>query len=146
MSMSPEERREKRKEYNKKWRKNNSEWRKVYDRKRRAGSPEAKIKALLYVAKSRAPQRGLEFDITIDDIEIVTHCPLLGVELGYSNSRTHNRNSASLDRIDSRLGYVKGNVWIISRRANTIKSDATSQELKTIADGIEKKMKEKSGG
>lgn len=135
-----------RSEYNKKWNIENREKRREYHRVRRSSSPEAKVKSLLYVAKSRAPQRGLEFNVSIDDIEIVTHCPLLGVGLGYSNTRTNNRNSASLDRIDSSLGYIKGNVWIISRRANTIKSDATPRELRRIAIGVEKKMKEKNIG
>ena len=30
-------------------------------------------------------------------------------------------------------GYVRGNVWIVSRRANSIKSDATVEELERIA-------------
>lgn len=142
--MTTEEKRKKKNEYNKKWNSENKWRRREYDRKRRCGSPEAKIKALLNVAKARGPKRGLEFDISIQDIEIVTHCPLLGVKLGYFNTRIHNRNSASLDRIDSSLGYIKGNVWIISRRANIIKNDATPKELRRIAAGVERKMKEKN--
>lgn len=39
----------------------------------------------------------------------------------------------SLDRIDPRKGYVKGNVWIISYRANLIKNDGTAEEHEMIA-------------
>jgi hypothetical protein len=41
-------------------------------------------------------------------------------------------NSPSLDRIDTSKGYVKGNVWVISWRANKLKSDATLAELESI--------------
>ena len=40
---------------------------------------------------------------------------------------------ASIDRIDSTKGYEKGNVWVISGRANRIKNDATPEELMRIA-------------
>lgn len=51
-------------------------------------------------------------------------------------------DSYSLDRIDSSRGYVKGNIWVISLRANRIKNDSTVEELRLIADKVEQKLKE----
>ena len=48
------------------------------------------------------------------------------------------RISKGLDRIDSTKGYIKGNVWVISNRANTLKNDASLQELKTLVENLEK--------
>jgi hypothetical protein len=45
-------------------------------------------------------------------------------------------NSPSLDRIDPTKGYVKGNVWIISSKANTFKSYATHEELKILTEAV----------
>jgi hypothetical protein len=41
--------------------------------------------------------------------------------------------SFSLDRIDSSKGYIKGNVWIISHKANTMKSASTLEEFLLMA-------------
>ena len=45
-------------------------------------------------------------------------------------------NSPSIDRIDPSKGYTKDNVWVISRRANTIKSNATVDEVEKVAQGL----------
>lgn len=42
-------------------------------------------------------------------------------------------NAASLDRIDNSKGYVRGNVMVISLRANAIKNNATAEELTAVA-------------
>ena len=64
----------------------------------------------------------------------VTHCPLLGIELTYTNYKQQRTpdNYATLDRVDSTKGYTLGNVQILSFRANTLKGDATLEELKQI--------------
>lgn len=76
----------------------------------------------------------------------VTHCPLLGMELTYVNCKQQRTpdNYATLDRIDSSKGYVEGNVQILSFRANTIKGDATLEELKLIIKNWEKHLPEKT--
>jgi len=61
-----------------------------------------------------------------------TKCPILNIDLKYSSSSPGDplwQNSISLDRIDSNLGYVIGNVQIISFRANTIKNNASVEEI-----------------
>jgi hypothetical protein len=64
----------------------------------------------------------------------VTHCPLLGLKLTYENcgAKVAPANYATLDKIDPAKGYTKNNVQILSFRANTLKGDATLEELKLI--------------
>ena len=45
-----------------------------------------------------------------------------------------------MDKIIPELGYVKGNVRIISTLANTMKSNATKDQLLTFAKNIESYM------
>jgi len=86
--------------------------------------------------RRNARKRGFEFSLTKADFEpLPTHCPVLGVELDYSGSG--RPNSASIDRSNSSKGYVPGNVVIMSRRANTLKNDASAQELRKVLEHIE---------
>lgn len=86
-------------------------------------------------AKNRARRYNIPFTISREDILIPTHCPLLGIELIFDN-RKCLPSSPTLDCIIPALGYVSGNVWVISHRANTIKSDATILELEMIAHNL----------
>lgn len=88
------------------------------------------IGALLRLAKIRAKYRGLVFDVALSDLEpLPTHCPVLGIPLLYTGTLRDRPSWASLDRIDNSKGYVRGNVRIISYRANSLKSDATPTEM-----------------
>ena len=86
-------------------------------------------------SKSRAKRKGFEHNITIEDIKIPDKCPLLGISL-FPGKGEVCPNSPTLDRIDSSKGYIKGNVWVISYKANTIKSNATPEELLRIATNL----------
>lgn len=79
-------------------------------------------------ARSRARKNNLPFDITEDDFEIPATCPILGIPLIRGSGKLSS-NSPSLDRLNINKGYVKGNVQVISYKANTMKSDATMFEL-----------------
>ena len=92
---------------------------------------------MLNRARARAKKYGWDFNIEESDIVIPTHCPLLGIELYIAEGRkTVKDNSASLDRIDPTKGYVKGNILVISNKANTMKSNATPQELLKLATNL----------
>jgi hypothetical protein len=97
---------------------------------------------MLRKARRRAQEKGLAFDIDASYLRSVvpSHCPILGVELAWSTRRLNGDttlpNSPSLDRIDPTKGYVKGNVWIVSARANRIKNDATHEELKLVTEAV----------
>ena len=92
---------------------------------------------LISSARSRALKNGREFAITKEDINLVTHCPILGIELSVGRLGKQHNGSYTLDRLDNSKGYVVGNVHIISHRANTLKSDASLEELKAIINYIE---------
>ena len=77
-----------------------------------------------------------EFNIEPTDIVIPTHCPYLNVELLTDTKNNLSPNYYSIDRIDSSKGYIKGNIQIISRLANTMKNNATEEQLITFAKNI----------
>jgi mRNA degradation ribonuclease J1/J2 len=90
---------------------------------------------LINAARARSKKSGVEFDLTADDFEIPDRCPLLDIELYVADGRkTVKYNSASLDRIDSSKGYTKDNIWIISFKANTMKSNSTLDEFLLMAE------------
>lgn len=90
-------------------------------------------------AKNRSVERGMAFDIEKSDIVIPTHCPILGTELkSHAGSSGGRYNSPSLDKIIPELGYVKGNIQVISDRANKMKADASIKELKLFAEWVNK--------
>ena len=87
-------------------------------------------KRLLWAARRRAKDKGLAFDIEESDIVVPSHCPILGIPLVNSRPRGDSRKDiASLDRIDNSKGYVKGNIEVISWLANTMKQNASKEEL-----------------
>jgi hypothetical protein len=86
-------------------------------------------------AKVRAKEKGWDFNLTPADIAIPEVCPIMGIKL-CRNDGQHAADSYSLDRIDSRVGYVTGNVQVISNLANRLKSDATPEQLLLLAQWI----------
>jgi hypothetical protein len=90
-----------------------------------------------YAAKRRAKKNSLQFKITKDYLEEIfpsdNLCPVFGVEFERGGQGRERDNSPSLDRIIPELGYVEGNVVWISNRANTLKRDATWEELQKVA-------------
>lgn len=104
----------------------------LYSKQRRADDPKT---YLVNAAKRRASKRGIPFDLTPADIEIPERCPVLGIPMLPSSSGSGRAcdSSPSLDRIIPSLGYVRGNVEVISWRANRLKGDGTLDEVERIA-------------
>lgn len=125
-----EKNKEKRLESNKKWREKNKE--KV--KQNRNNKYKNNLEYMLWKsAKIRAQKNNLEFNIEVTDIVIPNICPVLNIPIFYQptgGKPTHY--SPSLDRIDNNKGYIKGNIEVISWRANNLKRDATMTELKSI--------------
>jgi len=98
----------------------------------RANRQKNMEKVMLSVVKGRAKRDGIPFDLELDDIIIPEHCPVLGIKIERTNSAFKD-SSPSVDKIVPSKGYVKGNIVIVSNRANLIKRDATIDELVKIA-------------
>jgi hypothetical protein len=91
---------------------------------------------LRYRAMRHAYCRNIEFSLKHGDLNLPIICPVFGMVLDYSREATKKRlpNAATIDRIQNHLGYVSGNIVIISWRANRLKNDATIKELIQLAD------------
>jgi uncharacterized protein YlxP (DUF503 family) len=79
-------------------------------------------------AKKRAKEKNLCININSEDIILVETCKYFKEPLIYGNSKAV-KFSASIDRIDSTKGYEKDNIQIISFIANSMKSNASNEEL-----------------
>ncbi len=86
---------------------------------------------MITAAKRRAKNKGLEFNLTKEDFEIPQFCPVLGIELKQSENK-FSSFSPSLERIDNNKGYVKDNVLVVSYRANSLKNNASLEEIEKI--------------
>lgn len=86
-------------------------------------------------AKVRAEKEGLPFTITVEDIVIPDVCPVYGfalTDVGSKSDRESMRRAPSLDRFVPEKGYVPGNVFVISYRANVLKRDGTYDEFNKL--------------
>lgn len=90
-----------------------------------------KRKVLLNAAKKRAKDQNLEFNLDINDIVLPIKCPILDIELVFNKYNACD-NSYSIDRIEPNKGYIKGNIQIISFKANTIKNNASLLEIEKV--------------
>lgn len=95
-------------------------------------------KNLLGSARRNSKLKNIDFSIELSDIVVPEFCPIFGCKL----QRTRNRadDQASLDRIDSSKGYIKGNVWVISWRANRLKNNLSIDDLEKILVAMKVKL------
>lgn len=123
-------------------------------KKVRVGETNAKWKGkgpipgkMLTSLKSGASKRGLEFNITLDDMydQLLLQnykCALTGDVLYFQKtSRGQKEANASLDRIDSSKGYVKGNIQWVLKNINRMKFDLSQELLIELCEKVTKNAK-----
>jgi hypothetical protein len=92
-------------------------------------------KVMLIHARKRAKEKKLDFNIELSDIIIPEICPLLNIPI-FVCEITLGPNSPSLDRINNTKGYIKGNIIVVSFRANSLKKDACLKELELLVNNL----------
>lgn len=154
--------REKRNAYNLQWQKDNPEKMRAYRRKWHAANPgkqremnrtwsaknrdKRKVSADRYIrahpivvlvrgARTRSRHENVPFDLSPEDLVMPQVCPVLGIPLTHLGGKLSD-DKPSLDRVVPSLGYVRGNVVIISWRANRLKSDASLDDLLLLTEYI----------
>lgn len=144
-------------EYKRKWEESNPEKQNIYAQNRKNTIEQLKLenpkayeemrqkekerklnepieKVIFYDAKSRAKKKNIEFNIELSDIIIPEYCPILNIKLNNKKERSHStkNNSPSIDRLNNDFGYIKGNIRIISWKANKIKNESSFEEFEKI--------------
>ena len=123
-----EKNKEKRSEQNKDW----------YQSSRKVKFTNNPQHYLWYVARTRSRQNGAEFTIIKEDVIIPEVCPILGLILTKGDG--YLPNAMSLDRVDNTKGYIPGNVRVISRKANLMKSNLTIDILEKLINYIKNEI------
>jgi hypothetical protein len=112
-------------------------------RNKSLSTKEGHARHIFRARKKYAKRDGIPFTITFEEVYklIQDVCPVLntpiswGVRKGQTGSR---QNSPSLDKFNPNLGYVPGNVYWISFKANTMKQNATAEEVLALANWMKK--------
>ena len=103
-------------------------------------NPEWRLKKLMSMAKNRAIEKNLPFDLDIDYlincwVENDGCCNLTGQEFdltNYGNKGQVNPQAPSIDRIIPKLGYVKGNIRLITYHMNVALADFGIDEFEKL--------------
>lgn len=106
-----------------------------YNVSRHAGNRKDEYTDFRYYMK-HVKSRYKEYDITLDDLKDLWElqkgiCPYSNINLKLSthtNTSSDIIHSASLDRIDSSKGYIKGNIQYVSLAINYMKSTMSHEE------------------
>ena len=110
-------------------------------RKRHIKDPRIRLRE---GARTRALKKGIEFDIdTYKDVpDVPEFCPIYKIPL-FVGKGVSTDNSPTLDRIDNNKGYIKGNIHIISRKANQMKSNGNFKDIEMLYNYMKKQYLER---
>lgn len=107
---------------------------------------EFKAKNLFNSAKERSKKRKIFFDLQFITIKNKLNsnlfCEYCGkkFDLETTPKKGYHPLRPSIDRIDSKLGYIDNNVAIICFRCNHVKNSGTASEHRMIADYIDRSL------
>lgn len=99
-------------------------------------------------AKTRAADKGLEFDLSIqwaeEELERSAYlCPLTGIAFDRTISARGRRSpyGPSIDRVDNSRGYVTDNCRVVITAINIMMSDWGEDVFETVAKGFSRRLR-----
>ena len=89
--------------------------------------------------RTRALSKGVPFDISVEYLAGITpdKCPVFDTSFSFINNGKMTSDSPSVDRLRPELGYIEGNVRVISVKANNIKSAYTAADVARVAEWMQ---------
>lgn len=107
----------------------------AYTKKWTAANPK---KAIFNSKRAQARLIGVPFSLVFENVIWPETCPVLGIQIRYERTGLRGKrpfdDSPSFDRLDLTKGYEPGNVIIVSNKANRLRSNATTEELRKVAE------------
>lgn len=99
---------------------------------------------------NQAKLRNIEIDVTIQDVwnlflKQERKCKLTDLPLNFSSSYWATNGTASLDRINSKLGYTKDNIQWVHKDVNQMKMDLNEQYFLEMCVKISDKCSKNKG-
>jgi hypothetical protein len=96
--------------------------------------------------KDRAKRLKLEVNIDLDYLKQIWNkqegkCALSQINMTYLSNKGRILTNLSIDRIDSKKGYIKDNIQFVCISVNQMKSDLTLDELYFFCESILKNKK-----
>jgi hypothetical protein len=98
--------------------------------------PDIEVAKKMINLQQSAISRSIEFDLSFETVKSLllrTHCFYTGIKF-----EDDGKLSFSVDRIDSKKGYIEGNVVACSVDINSKKSNLTIDEINLIYQKIQK--------
>jgi hypothetical protein len=110
-------------------------------------TPVGKMTASRSAAKNRANDQGVYFDennLTIEYLRSIFPldmiCPVFGTKMQWNTQTGPTNVSPALDKIITSVGYTPGNVIYISHQANTIKGNATLEQINRVYEWMKQQI------
>ena len=98
--------------------------------------------------KNKAKELKLDFNLDSnylkDIFPVDGKCPALNLTLEKGTNGVSKDESPSLDRINNKLGYIKGNVQWVSKLANQIMTSATPDQVVQVGNYFKKIVEKKN--
>jgi len=97
---------------------------------------------LIRCKRAECKKKDIPFDLTVEYLKQIWtgFCPIDGSSISIGAKHPAAHKSAHLDRLIPEKGYTIGNVFFLSSRMNRLKYNASVEELRKVADWMEKQI------